>query len=340
MATPVAVNKPRTFVIEQATRQALSVKMALDGPSGAGKTTGALLLAYGMCRDWSQIAVADTENRSALYLVGRDLVQRGGQPLTVGRFMHVPFDPPYDPRHFVSLIRQVEMTPAKVLIIDSLSHEWSGKGGCLELQQNLGGKYQDWAKVTPMHQDVIDAIRHSRLHIIATMRSKQDYAMEQEQQANGVTKTKVVKLGMKTEQRDGMDYEMGIVLDIEHKTHYATCNKDRTGLFDGRPPFVIGVDTGEEIATWAAEGDSPRSGTMYHEVGSPEWTAEKEAELLNSATMADLQGRFALLVSRGLSKMHPDTIARLTIAKDQAKARLSAIHAITTPSNDSTTEAA
>src|SRR5665647_2694252 len=60
---------PQTKIVimelRKSSRQRAKIKMALQGPSGSGKTYGALLLAYGLCNDWTKIAVIDTENHSA-----------------------------------------------------------------------------------------------------------------------------------------------------------------------------------------------------------------------------------------------------------------------------------
>ncbi len=229
-----------------ATRENVKLKIGLAGPSGAGKTYSALQLAYGITGDWGKIAVGDTENKSALYYAG------------LGPWQHIPFDPEdldgeYHPDNWVKLIEFAEKDPTiEVLILDSISHEWEGKGGCLQIQERLGGRYQDWAKVTPMHTAFIDALRLSRLHIIATMRSKQDYAMEK----NDKGRTEVTKVGMKTVQREGADYEFGIVFDVS-MNHYVKTGKDRTGLFAPRGPFQITPAIGKELVAWASSGVEP-----------------------------------------------------------------------------------
>ena len=237
------------FKKSTAVRENVKLKIGMAGPSGSGKTYSALQLAYGITGDWTKIAVADTENSSALYYA------------SLGPWQHIPFDPDnvkdgYHPNNWRTLIAFVEQDPAiEVLILDSISHEWEGKGGCLHIHEQLGGKYQNWATVTPLHAGFIDALRLSRLHIIGTMRSKQDYAMEQE---NG--KTKVTKLGLKSVQREGTDYEMGIVFDVS-MNHHAKAGKDRTGLFAKRGEFQITPDIGKELVAWASSGvDAPKPG--------------------------------------------------------------------------------
>ncbi len=134
----------------------------------------------------------------------------------------------------------------EVIIIDSITQEWEGKGGCLEIQESLGGKYQDWAKVTPRHRAFIEAILQSTCHLISTVRRKQDYDMVKD--GNG--KTKVEKLGLKEVTREGFEYELTFNLELDIR-HNATASKDRTGFLWASPllflmrilvsSFLIGV---------------------------------------------------------------------------------------------------
>ena len=144
--TLTAATGPRRFQIAPAVRRAVVLKIGISGPSGSGKTTSAVLLAYGLVSGahpdwtpeecWAKIAVADTENRSAAYLVGRTFLSSAlvdgkvaERHVTVGEFLHVPFEPPYDPETWIDLIRQVEMSGAEVLVLDDFgahkSSEWA-----------------------------------------------------------------------------------------------------------------------------------------------------------------------------------------------------------------------
>jgi len=137
----------------------------------------------------------------------------------------------------------------EVIIIDSITHEWDGKGGCLEIVEKLGGRYQDWGKVTPRHQTFIDAILSSRCHIITTVRRKQDYEMTKDKDG----KVKVEKAGLKEVTREGFEYELTVNLELDVK-HNATASKDRTGLFIDKPAFVPSVETGKLIRQWCDSG--------------------------------------------------------------------------------------
>lgn len=227
---------------KKAVRKQAKLRLALSGPSGSGKTYGALLLAKGI---GGKVALIDTERGSAsLYT-------------HVHEFDALDLDPPYTPERFVEAIRAAERAGYDVLIIDSLTHEWSGVGGCLELVDDIarskykGNSWSAWNDVTPRHRAVLDAILRSPLHIIATMRSKTETAQTEE---NG--RKKVVKLGMKAEQRDGSEYEFTTVLDIVHDGHFAAASKDRTGLFGGDPK-PISEATGRMLLDWLNSGATP-----------------------------------------------------------------------------------
>lgn len=233
------------FKIHTAKREKVKLMVGLTGPSGAGKTYSGLLLAHGITQDWSKIIVADTENKSALYYASED------RP-----FGHIDFsvDLPnaYHPKNWVDVITEAENNKnCEVLILDSITHEWQGKDGCLDLVSNSSSKssYTAWKDVTPLHDRFIDKMRNSRLHIIATMRSKMDHVIEKDDRGRGVPK----RVGLKSMQREGAEYEFGIIFDIDI-SHYASVSKDRTGVFSQLGTFQIGEHTGAELLQWANSG--------------------------------------------------------------------------------------
>lgn len=220
------------FAARKAERKQAKARVLLAGPSGSGKTYGALLLAKGLDPK-GRIAIIDTENGSAdLYA---DLCN----------YDVIPFHPPYGPERYVEAIRYCEDEGYDIIIIDSITHEWSGQGGCLELQSAMGGRFQDWAKITPRHQKFIDAILRSPKHIIAAVRTKTNYEVDEKSK-------KVSKVGTSPVQREGLDYEMTVVFDLTH-AHLACASKDRTRLFDGREETIT-TDTGKRLADWLNSG--------------------------------------------------------------------------------------
>lgn len=225
---------------EKATRKKARLRLALTGPSGSGKTYSALLIAKGI---GGKVAVIDTEKGSAsLYS-------------DVTNFDVLELEPPFSPERFIEAIQSAECAGYDTLIADSITHEWSGVGGCLELVDTVGkakfrgNTWSAWSEINPRHRLFLDAILRSPMHIIATMRSKTETAQVEE---NG--RKKVAKLGMKSEQRDGVEYEFTTVLDLVHETHHANATKDRTGLFSNADPEVLSEDTGKKLLNWLDSG--------------------------------------------------------------------------------------
>lgn len=226
--------------LQKAQRQQVKLRVGLSGPSGYGKTYSALLLAYGITENWDKIAIIDTENNSAsLYS-------------HLGDFNVLPLKEPFTPERYIQAIQVCEKSGIEVLIIDSISHEWSGKGGCLEIHEQLGGRFNDWARVTPRHNSFLDAIIQSKIHIITTSRRKVDYSLDQD--SNG--KTKVMKLGTKEIQREGYEYELTVNFEFLNDKHLVNASKDRTGLFVGKPEFIISSNTGKLLKDWCNQGIS------------------------------------------------------------------------------------
>jgi hypothetical protein len=227
----------------KATRQQARLRLGITGPSGSGKTYSALLLARGI---GGKIACIDTEQGSAsLYAHLCD-------------FDTLNLEPPYRPERFIEAVRSAEAAGYNVLVIDSITHEWNGSGGCLELVDEVarakfrGNNWSAWSEVTPRHRAFLDAVLHSKMHIIVTLRSKTETA-----QVEDGGRKKVVKLGMKSEQRDGFEYELTTVLDLSHDGHFATASKDRSGLFSDKDPERITTATGQRLLAWLNSGATP-----------------------------------------------------------------------------------
>lgn len=226
--------------LKKATRKQVKLRMSIASPTGFGKTHSALLIAYGITGDWSKIAVIDTENESAsLYS-------------DMGEFNAISIKSPFTPERYTEAIHTCENAGMEVIIIDSVTHVWSGQGGLLEYNNSLGGRYQDWAKTTPRYQKWLDSILQSKCHVITTIRKKQAYEMIKEN-----NKIVVEKKGMENQVRDNYDYEMTIAFEIITEKHLAKAAKDRTRLFADGHEFIITSKTGEDILKWCNEGKAP-----------------------------------------------------------------------------------
>lgn len=222
-----------------AQRKNAKIRLGLQGPSGSGKTMSALLIAYGLTGDYSKIAVIDTENRSS------ELYSH------IGGFQVLHLSAPYAPERYIQAISVCEQAGIEVIIIDSASHEWNGQGGILEVHGSMtGNSFTNWSKLTPRHNQFVSAIIQSKCHIICTIRSKTDYVLAEK---NG--KQVPEKVGLTGIQREGLDFELTLVFELDIK-HHATASKDRTGLFMGKPEFSITAETGGQILDWCERGIS------------------------------------------------------------------------------------
>ncbi len=221
--------------LQTAQRKRAKIKMAIQSPSGGGKSFSSLLIAKGLTNgDFSKVAVIDSENGSSnLYA-------------HLGEYNVLPINPPYTPEKYIEAITVCENAGMEVIIMDSISHAWDE---LLDFHSKLAGNsFTNWHKVTPRQKAFVDKILQCNAHIIATMRTKQDYVIQQND-----NKFKVEKVGLKSVQRDGMDYEFTLVFDIDIN-HFASSSKDRTGLFAGVPDFKISSETGKKILDWCNSG--------------------------------------------------------------------------------------
>lgn len=229
-----------TFELKKAERKQAKLRIGLSSPSGGGKTYSALLLAYGMTKDWSKIVVIDTESGSA------ELYSH------LGDYNVVQLEAPFTPERYIEAIKTCENAGMEVIVIDSTSHEWEGKGGCLEINETIaqakyrGNTWSAWNETTPRHQKFIQAIITSKCHIITATRNKIDTVMTEDK--------KVKKIGTKEIQREGFEYELTVNFNIDRDTHKVIASKDRTNLFEGVDPFIITSDTGNKLMEWAQSG--------------------------------------------------------------------------------------
>lgn len=226
----------------RATRKKVAFKMALTGPSGSGKTMSALYLARGLAGPEGRIALLDTENGSASIYSDKVVFDADS------------VEAPYTVQKYITAIYNAAEMGYDVLVIDSLTHAWAGEGGLLSQKEALdqsrpgSNSFTNWAGITKQQEQLKNAILQAQIHVIVTMRSKQEYILET---ADG-RKTAPKKVGMAPIQRDGIEYEFSTVLDVG-MSHDAFVSKDRTGLFEG-VVGVLSVKHGQQIREWLEGG--------------------------------------------------------------------------------------
>ena len=273
----------------KAERKKAKLRLALAGVSGCGKTYSALRIATGM---GGRIAVIDTENdSSSLYASEFD-------------FSSINLSD-HSPESYIKAIRDATQEGFDIVIVDSLSHVWTFcKAEVDKVAEKTfkGNSWAAWSKVTPRYDALIQCIIQSDVHIITTMRAKTETA-----QIEVNDRKKVVKLGMKTEMRDGIEYEFTTVIDIDHETNGASVSKDRTHVFRGREHLVLDEGIGGALMTWLMDG--------VEEV----FVTPEQLNTLNNmfATITDERARAKIQreqpdLSRVLSKNYESVADRLT----------------------------
>lgn len=233
------------FKIQKATRKKAKARIGISGPSGSGKTLSSLLIAFGLCdgKEDPKVGVIDTEQHSA-ELYAPEFEHLGG-------YYTITIEPPFEVQNYIDAIAEFEKAGFDVIIIDSLSHAWAGTGGLLDFHGSLvdrgSNPFTAWREVTPLHNKLVEKMLQSPAHVIATLRAKEEYVI---QDIDG--KKQVVKVGLSPIQRDGMQYEFTIFFELSWN-HTCRATKDRTGLFDQKI-FTPTLETGKIIKEFLESG--------------------------------------------------------------------------------------
>ncbi len=223
-------------MFKKATKEKLKLRLLIEGASGSGKTYSALRLA---CAMGKKVALIDTEKGSSRYYS------------KTFSFDVSELDPPYEPIKYIQEIKNAENLGYDVIIIDSITHEWSGEGGCTDMVTKVSAvnDFAKWRVITPKHNQFVNTFLSSKAHIIGTARTKTHYSVEENEKGKMVP----IKKPTKTEQRDGLDYEFTSVLRLnEH--NIANSSKDRTGLFKDYHR-IIDEDTAKMLLGWLEDGE-------------------------------------------------------------------------------------
>lgn len=250
----------------RAQRKKARLRLGLCGPSGSGKSYSSIQVAMGL---GGSIAMIDTENGSGelyAHLTDYDIDQ---------------LEPPFHPDRYVEKIQEAEAEGYDIVIIDSLSHAWTGPGGLLEVVDNLKKNSRHgmdpWRVATPIQENMIQAILRSRCHIIATMRTRTAWDFVEEKRNNRTVK-KPVKVGLAPEQRQNIEYEFTAIFDLSVDGHVATPSKHRMGsLLEGLCE-VPSPALGEKLLEWLETGEDPDE-VLLREASEEIEAVESEEEL-------------------------------------------------------------
>lgn len=232
------------LTFQKATKKQARLRLALIGPSGSGKTYSALRIASNLANG-GKVADIDTEHGSA------------SKYADIFEFDTLELDT-FSPQTYIDAIHAAEQAGYSVLIIDSLSHAWVGKEGALELvdraakRSQSGNTFTAWRDVTPLHNALVDTMLQSDCHIIATMRAKTEYVIEEDSRGKKVPR----KIGMAPVQRDGLEYEFDVVADMDMDNNMIV-SKTRCPVMSGQVYGKPGEDVAKILLGWLSDGAKP-----------------------------------------------------------------------------------
>ena len=238
------------FTFEPATKDQAKARVALAGPSGSGKSWTSLVIATAL---GDKVAVIDTERGSASKYAGDFRFDR----LNMHR---------YDPRDLAKALAAAAQAGYDVVVVDSLSKFWSGQGGMLEQVDSAakrgygGNSFGGWKEARPMESAMIEALLGYPGHVIVTMRTKTAYEIIEDERGRKVP----TKLGLKPEQREGIEYEFDIVGDMDLQ-NALTVSKSRCRTLSGRVIQQPDASLGEEILAWLSDGKPAMSALDYRD---------------------------------------------------------------------------
>lgn len=225
-------------MFQKAIKQEAKLRLAIAGPAGSGKTYTGLSIAQSLANG-GKIAVLDTEHGSASKyadLFGFDVQE---------------IDPPFHPDRFAAAIREAQKEGYSVIVLDSLSHAWNGTGGLLEIVDQIAARssskntFAAWKEGTPIQNKLIDTMLQADIHIIATMRQKQEYVLEE----GDNKKMKPVKVGLAAVQREGFEYEFDVVMNMDIDNN-GVIVKTRCPALNGGMYRRPGKDVADILAEW------------------------------------------------------------------------------------------
>ncbi|MFN7976371.1 MAG: ATP-binding protein [Acidobacteriota bacterium] len=228
----------------KATRKTAKARVALVGPSGSGKTMTALFVALGLVGKAGRIAVLDTERGSASKYAGDpDIPDFDACELST-----------FSPLTYVEGIREAIRAGYDAIVIDSLSHAWMGKDGALEqvdrAAKRAKSSFMAWREVTPMHNELVDALVQAPMHVLVTMRSKTEYVIEDDDRGKKVPR----RVGIGPVQRDGLEYEFDVVGDMD-LDNTLVVTKTRCRSLSGAVVRKPTVQLGLTLAAWLQQGE-------------------------------------------------------------------------------------
>lgn len=222
-----------SFQFVPATKEGSKARIALTGVAGAGKTYSALSIAAGLDRGDGSLAVVDTERRSARKYADRFAFQWLGLST-------------FHPDDLVRATIAAAEQGVGTLIVDTGSAFWSGADGMRDHVDRAQSSFEGWRLMRPVERRMMDALFGFPGHVIVTLRTKTEYLVETD--ANG--RIKPTRVGTKPDQREGLEHEFDVVLDMADHGERAAVSKTRCPELAGRTFAHPGADVGEIVQAW------------------------------------------------------------------------------------------
>lgn len=292
-----------TIAFVPATRAATKARIALTGPSGSGKTYTGLTIAHRLAGD-GRLAVIDTER-------GKSQMYKGINGWDFDVFCPQAFSP-------ASLTEALGVAAGvgfPCVMLDSWSHYWSGTDGMLEQvdkRARNGNNFSGWKEVRPDERRMIDAIVSYPGHVVVTLRVKTEYVIE-DVEKGGRTVKAPRKVGLKPEQREGMEYEFDVIGDLD-LDNTLTVSKTRIPMLHGAVTEKPGPEFADTIRDWLADGEDIPGPLAY-----------RSQALDPDATFDDLRDLHATVKAAGLLNApivdgddKPTVLGDLIVARGQA----------------------
>jgi hypothetical protein len=253
-----------SLTFKKATKAAAKLRLGLTGPSGSGKTYTALAIGTHLGK---KVAVVDTE--------------RGSASLYADRFAFDALDlPDLEPETYMEAIRAAGKAGYDVLVVDSFSHAWEklkDRVDSIAKAKYRGNSWSAWSELTPIQNELIETILQYPGHVIATLRTKTAWETEKDERTG---KAKPVKVGLAPIQREGVDYEFTIVLELS-EGGLAKVGKTRWSAIADKVFAKPGEDFAKNLLGWlgSSEATTPAPSAEDAVAKKRAWLEARGAEL-------------------------------------------------------------
>lgn len=280
---------------QKAQRSTARARIFVFGPSGFGKSISSLLIARGMTTGYERILLVDTEHGRGEACVHKVIGEE-----QIGDFFAYRLTPPFSVQKYLEVLIEAEKSGQfDVIIFDSISHAWAGKGGLLDMKEEISktnknpDRRSDWAPITAEYQELVEAILQTNLHVIMTARSKT--AWDYDADEKGKLKPKIV--GLAPVMRDGFQFENGEIIFMAERGVALTL-KDDTMLLPTEEPWIPTVDTGKLIAGWYNENKEAAEGSKLYGLKAQGYKKCPKCEGLMELKDSEMVGDFKVNVFR------------------------------------------